>query len=130
MECRGNDLLPISWNLDLHSICFEDAHDRGVYETLPGHEGLVTSLRFVDESTFVSADDKGVLRVWRRAFDQACLPPVYVETPANDIPFAVEDNMRETSTRKIYISSCSARNAVDNRLIRFESEDLARRYQR
>ncbi|EPT02855.1 hypothetical protein FOMPIDRAFT_1159982 [Fomitopsis schrenkii] len=64
----GSGRLVALWNA-------EDAHDRGVYETLPGHEGLVTSLRFVDESTFVSADDKGVLRVWRRAFDQACLPP-------------------------------------------------------
>ncbi|KAH9938447.1 WD40-repeat-containing domain protein [Fomitopsis serialis] len=38
----------------------EDPHDRGVYETLPGHEGLVTSVRFIDEARFVSADDKGV----------------------------------------------------------------------
>ncbi|KAI0728765.1 WD40 repeat-like protein [Fomitopsis betulina] len=48
----GSGKLVALWNAG-------DSHDRGVYETLPGHEGLITSVRFVDETTFVSADDKG-----------------------------------------------------------------------
>ena len=55
-------------------------------------------MRFVDDSTLVSADDKGVLRLWRKVSDQARLPLVHVEISANDIPFSVEVNMRETST--------------------------------
>ena len=107
----------------------QDPNDRGVHETLPGHEGLVTSVRFVDDSTFVSADDKGVLRLWRKLSDQACLPLMYVETLVNDIPFSVEVNMRETSTRKIHLCPCSARNAAHHRFIRLKSENLARRVQ-
>ncbi|KAL6306683.1 WD40 repeat-like protein [Sparassis latifolia] len=37
----------------------QDEYDRGVYETLPGHEGLVTCVRFIQDDRFVSADDKG-----------------------------------------------------------------------
>ena len=95
----------------------QDPNDRGAHETLPGHEGLVTSVRFVDDSTFVSADDKGVLRLWRKLSDQACLPLMYVETLVNDMPFSVEVNMRETSTRKIYISLSGARTAARDRCI-------------
>ncbi|GJE84599.1 WD40 repeat-like protein [Phanerochaete sordida] len=43
-----------------------DADDRGTYLTLPGHEGLVTAVRFVSESCLVSADDAGNLVLWRR----------------------------------------------------------------
>jgi hypothetical protein len=54
----------------------QDDHDRGVFETLPGHEGLVTGVRFTSDDSFVSGDDKGVLRCWRRFGSQACLPNV------------------------------------------------------
>ncbi|KAH9844010.1 WD40 repeat-like protein, partial [Rhodofomes roseus] len=37
----------------------EDPHDRGVHETLPGHEALVTSVRFIDGARLISTDDKG-----------------------------------------------------------------------
>ncbi|GLB33740.1 putative WD40 repeat-like protein [Lyophyllum shimeji] len=47
-----------------------DEEDRGVSETLPGHEGLVTCVRFVSDTTFVSADDHGVLILWRRLGSQ------------------------------------------------------------
>ncbi|TFY65115.1 hypothetical protein EVJ58_g2181 [Rhodofomes roseus] len=36
----------------------EDPHDRGVHETLPGHEALVTSVRFIDGARLISTDDK------------------------------------------------------------------------
>ncbi|RDB22595.1 putative elongator complex protein 2 [Hypsizygus marmoreus] len=45
--------------------------DRGVSETLPGHEGLVTSVRFISDEMFVSADDKGTLITWRKLGSQA-----------------------------------------------------------
>lgn len=43
----------------------KDVLDRGVYQTLPGHEGLITSVRFVHNELFMSADDKGVVKSWR-----------------------------------------------------------------
>lgn len=42
-----------------------DEHDRGISHTLPGHNGLVTCVRFLDDNAFFSADDKGVLLFWR-----------------------------------------------------------------
>ncbi|KAI0650069.1 WD40 repeat-like protein [Trametes meyenii] len=37
----------------------EDKLDRGVHETLPGHEGVVSCVSFSSDDSFVSADDKG-----------------------------------------------------------------------
>ncbi|KAI0370220.1 WD40 repeat-like protein [Pilatotrama ljubarskyi] len=48
----------------------EDPLDRGVRETLPGHQSVVTCVRFAGENAFVSADDKGVVRLWRRIDSQ------------------------------------------------------------
>ncbi|KAI0722960.1 WD40 repeat-like protein [Earliella scabrosa] len=36
-----------------------DSLDRGVHATFPGHEGLVTCVKFVHDNTLASADDKG-----------------------------------------------------------------------
>ncbi|KAH9951818.1 WD40 repeat-like protein [Amylocystis lapponica] len=36
----------------------QDEFDRGVYETLPGHDGTVTCVRYVQEDCLLSADDK------------------------------------------------------------------------
>ncbi|KAI9001254.1 WD40 repeat-like protein [Trametes punicea] len=47
----------------------EDSLDRGVHETLPGHEGVVTCVRFAGDDTFVSADEKGVIRLWKKPPD-------------------------------------------------------------
>ncbi|KAF8639460.1 hypothetical protein AX16_010314 [Volvariella volvacea WC 439] len=41
-------------------------NDDGVSETLPGHEGLVTCVRHIDEARFISADDKGVVLCWTK----------------------------------------------------------------
>ncbi|KAJ7129752.1 WD40-repeat-containing domain protein [Mycena epipterygia] len=46
--------------------------DRGVFETLAAHEGLVTCVRFLADELLATADDKGVLRCWRRTGSQAC----------------------------------------------------------
>ncbi|KAI1792859.1 WD40 repeat-like protein [Ganoderma leucocontextum] len=42
-----------------------DSLDQGVHSTLPGHDGLVTCVRWLSDELFVSADDKGVLRLWK-----------------------------------------------------------------
>lgn len=43
-----------------------DAADRGVYQTLPGHEGLVTCTYFARDDFLLSGDDKGYVRCWRK----------------------------------------------------------------
>ncbi|KAG5646628.1 hypothetical protein DXG03_002932 [Asterophora parasitica] len=52
--------------LPSHALA-QDEGDRGVFQTLPGHEGLVTCVRFVSDTAFTSADDRGALFLWRRA---------------------------------------------------------------
>jgi elongator complex protein 2 len=45
--------------------------DRGVFQTLAGHEGLVTCVRFCTDDLLATGDEKGVLRCWRRHGSQA-----------------------------------------------------------
>lgn len=54
-------------------MLIKDEHDRGVFATLSGHEGLVTCVQFLRDDAFASADDKGVVRCWRNLGQQACL---------------------------------------------------------
>lgn len=61
----GSHKLVSLWNL----------HDENTFATLPGHEGVVTCVRFINESCFVSGDDKGVLRCWNRSGPQ--VPPTH-----------------------------------------------------
>jgi elongator complex protein 2 len=53
-------------------------YDENIHATLPGHEGVVTCLRFVSESCIVSGDDKGVLRCWEKFESQVV--PTYLRT--------------------------------------------------
>ncbi|KDQ64832.1 hypothetical protein JAAARDRAFT_28474 [Jaapia argillacea MUCL 33604] len=46
-------------------IALWDSSDRGVRETLPGHQGLVTCVQFIQDDWFISADDQGVVKGWR-----------------------------------------------------------------
>ncbi|KAH7930113.1 WD40 repeat-like protein [Leucogyrophana mollusca] len=62
----GSFKLIALWNI-------ADSTDRGVHETLPGHEGIITCVQFVRDDFFVSADDKGWLRCWRKSGLQARL---------------------------------------------------------
>ena len=39
--------------------------DRGVFATLPAHEGIVTCVAFVRDRLLVTADDKGMLKLWK-----------------------------------------------------------------
>ncbi|KAM5535687.1 hypothetical protein V8D89_010674 [Ganoderma adspersum] len=61
-----NDRLVAFGSGKLIALCnAADSLDRGVYSTLPGHDGLVTCVRWLSDDSFVSADDKGVLRFWK-----------------------------------------------------------------
>ncbi|KIJ69988.1 hypothetical protein HYDPIDRAFT_104660 [Hydnomerulius pinastri MD-312] len=55
----GTGRLVALWNID-------DQSDNGVRETLSGHEGVVTCVQFVHDDFFVSSDDKGAVRFWRK----------------------------------------------------------------
>jgi elongator complex protein 2 len=56
----GSHKLISLWNLP----------DERIHAALPGHEGIVTCLRFVNGSCFISGDDKGVLRCWEKSGSQ------------------------------------------------------------
>lgn len=66
-------------------VCIQRGDDRGVFETLPGHEGLVTCVFFLRDDLFFSGDDKGQLRCWRNIGSQARLPHVNLVNSSNDI---------------------------------------------
>ncbi|KAH7908505.1 WD40-repeat-containing domain protein [Hygrophoropsis aurantiaca] len=66
-----------------------DPSDRGVYETLPGHDGLVTCVQFVREDLFVSADDKGwasdaSIQAHDKAISSLCVFDQFVTTGSSD----------------------------------------------
>ena len=48
--------------------------DEKIHATLPGHESVVTCVRFVNKSFLVSGDDNGVLRCWDESGSQVTLP--------------------------------------------------------
>ncbi|KAG6855130.1 hypothetical protein C0991_006059 [Blastosporella zonata] len=68
----GSSTLVALWDIS-------DKTDRGVSETLPGHEGLVTCVRFISDVAFASADDRGTLILWRKLGSQACIPYDFVD---------------------------------------------------
>ncbi|EKM80342.1 hypothetical protein AGABI1DRAFT_73447 [Agaricus bisporus var. burnettii JB137-S8] len=41
-------------------------NDYGVFEMLPGHEGVVTCVRFISNDILVTGDEQGVLLLWKR----------------------------------------------------------------
>ncbi|KAI0028203.1 WD40 repeat-like protein, partial [Vararia minispora EC-137] len=43
-----------------------DLVDRGVTETLAAHDARITCVKFLDEKTFASADDAGIVKIWMR----------------------------------------------------------------
>ena len=77
----GSSRLLALWHVDvsitkspLSSIVFisyQDPNDHGVSQTLPGHDGLITCVKFVKDDMIVSADTKGTLRLWRKNISQA-----------------------------------------------------------
>lgn len=74
----GSSSLVALWNIDVRipdrkTISFPllSAPQDMKRSTLPGHRGLVTCVRFISPSSFVSADDQGRLRIWTRQGSQA-----------------------------------------------------------
>ncbi|TFY72495.1 hypothetical protein EVG20_g495 [Dentipellis fragilis] len=76
----------------------DDPADRGILKTLPGHGGLVTCVRFIDGVTLLTADDAGVLKLWRnnavvkvwRLEEQDGLKEVQVISLKNRYPLSIE----------------------------------------
>ena len=54
------------------TVLKQDLHDRGISETLPGHEGTVTCVQFRYDASIVSGDNRGVLRIWRSEGGKVC----------------------------------------------------------
>lgn len=52
--------------MTLHFLVLKDSNDVGAYATLPGHEGTVTCIRFIGQDRLLSADDRGLVTIWRR----------------------------------------------------------------
>ncbi|KAF4619125.1 hypothetical protein D9613_005202 [Agrocybe pediades] len=52
----------------------QDPNDAGVSETLPGSESLITCVKFLDDETLLSANDTGVLILWKKTSNQAGKP--------------------------------------------------------
>lgn len=50
---------------------YQDPNDHGITQTLPGHDGFITCVKFVKDDIIVSADTKGTLRLWRKNMSQA-----------------------------------------------------------
>ncbi|KAI0751417.1 WD40 repeat-like protein [Daedaleopsis nitida] len=73
-DCTANGLLAIASGKLVAMWNTADSLDRGVYATFPGHEGLVTCVKFLDKAVLASADDKGLLKLWNdnKHDQQAC----------------------------------------------------------
>ncbi|KAG6337364.1 hypothetical protein ID866_1737 [Astraeus odoratus] len=89
----GSARLVALWNID-------DPNDNGIYETLPGHEGTVTCVQFLYDDLFFSADDRGVVRAWRK----------------------VENTWRCTLTSEAHKQPISALTALDDVLVTGSSD--------
>ena len=60
--------------------------DEHIHATLPGHEGVITCVRFVNESLFVSGDDKGVLRCWEKSGSQVTPNDIILALTYSSLP--------------------------------------------
>ena len=72
MACRCEPCARSPSEFNLWSLTFFQApNDHGVSQTLPGHDGLITCVKFVKDDIIASADTKGTLRLWRKNISQA-----------------------------------------------------------
>jgi len=65
--------------------CMQDPDDRGVFQSLPGHEGLVTCVRFIGDDVLASTDDNGIMRCWRNIGAHASLPLLYLANASHEM---------------------------------------------
>ena len=71
----GSSRLLALWHVDVSfapeaplssSKFYQDPNDHGVSQTLPGHDGFITCVKFIKDDIIVSADTKGTLRLWKK----------------------------------------------------------------
>lgn len=94
------------WDID-------DANDNGVHETLPGHEGTVTCLRFLRNDFFLSADDKGAVRAWHRA-EGRWMCTVAIQAHSRPISaLAVCDNLVATGSSDSSVKTWNIRQGAE-----------------
>ncbi|KAI0316700.1 WD40 repeat-like protein [Amylostereum chailletii] len=78
--------------------------DRGVYRTLSSHNSTVTCVEFLDDTTLVSADEAGVVKIWKRyeddKWDTVCTVKVHEK--------AVSALALHTSTRSLVTGASDA----------------------
>ncbi|KAI0773874.1 WD40 repeat-like protein [Fomes fomentarius] len=87
-----------------------DSFDRGIHATWPGHEGLVTCVKFVHDKLLASADNAGwtshcVLKAHKSGISALATHGRFIVTGASDatvkiwaIPVDEEDTLREIQT--------------------------------
>lgn len=91
-------------------VCLQDEHSAGVHQTLPGHRGDVTALRFVQSQAqsdcFVSGDAQGEVRVWREKDGKVRIPAAKVQSRRANLSRCTVDYARP-SHRSQRLDLCS-----------------------
>ena len=118
----GSHKLVSLWNLA----------DENIHATLPGHEGVVTCIRFASENIFVSGDDNGVLRCWEKSGSQVAPADFGLcnhDIPLLTTPFLVVYETKSTSTREVDILHGILRRLPHHGLVELNCKGLDYGYQ-
>ena len=107
--------------------------DGNTHATLPGHEGIVTCIRFVNEGFFVSGDDNGVLCCWEKSGSQVTRTNISLNPHAISLfisPFLVDRETSNKSTQEINVMYELLRRLPHHRLVGLDYKGLGCRSQR
>ncbi|KAK7695632.1 hypothetical protein QCA50_000268 [Cerrena zonata] len=88
-----NDNEIIAFGSAAYIALWNTVNDQGVYQTLPGHDGVVTAVCFVaGEGAFISADDTGTMKYWMRSNEQfKCIFTVSAHTKSIISLYTIDD---------------------------------------
>ena len=109
------------------SVSLWNLPDERIHATLPGHEGVVTCLRFVSKGLFVSGDDNGVLRCWEKSGSQVTRTNIDLNLhniSSFILPFLVARKTKNTGAREADILHGLPRRLPHHRLIRLDCKGL------
>ena len=107
--------------------------DGNIHATLPGHEGIVTCIRFVNGTFFVSGDDNGVLGCWEKSGSQVTQADIRLNTRGISLlisPFLVDRKTINKSTHEGDVVYDLLRQLPHHRLVGFDYKGLGCRSQR